>query len=269
MDMDRMDYESFYEGLAPLKKDLKDSAALAARYDKAIGKAMENGNLTEMKKTLSLLKEAAGRLQEQVEKAADYVDAFDTDSYFVSGYFARELEQACLDRDIDVKGSRGVYEMFPYKVRVIGDEEHAGEVYINRKKVSSFRPSFVADTIKADRDKLYKAKFNEVSFMGELAEAYDLTILKDHARPGSNLALTKIHKTMTPMARARKDYDMQAFSFDLARLYEKGPQAWVTKSGRQFDFGTSRRIENGIRVLSSAGVETYIGTIREKNTLDE
>ena len=71
------------------------------------------------------------------------------------------------------------------------------------------------------------------------------------------------------MARARKDYDMQAFAFDLARLYEEGPDAWVTKNGAQYAFGTSRDGASGIRVLSRAGVESFISTLRSLNSGNE
>ena len=98
--------------------------------------------------------------------------------------------------------------------------------------------------------------------MKELAEAYDTTCLKEGLRAGSTLSLTRLYKTMTPMARARKEYDMQAFAFDLARVYEKGPEAWGSPDGRSFIFGTSRDGKSGIRVLSSAGAETYITTLR-------
>ena len=64
------------------------------------------------------------------------------------------------------------------------------------------------------------------------------------------------------MARARKEYDMQAFAFDLARLYELDQDAWITKTGRRFIFGTSRDGKNGIRVLSRSGAESFITTIR-------
>ena len=60
---------------------------------------------------------------------------------------------------------------------------------------------------------------------------------------------------------AKKDYDAVAFAFDLARAYEKGPEAWVTKKGERFDLGTSRN-GSGYRVLSSTGVETFISTLR-------
>ena len=260
-----VNYEELYADLQPVEKDLKDAVAQVTKHYKAIVKNTDNGNLTDMKKSITLLQEAIRQLESRAIAVDECVEAFDIRDYFVKGDFAEQMLSACEDRNIDVQGSKGVYEMFPYKVRVYGDEEHYGEVYINRKKLPTCRPSFVADTIAAGKEKLYREKFNEVSFMGELADAYDTTLLKEGARPGANLMLTKIYKTMAPMARARKEYDMQAFSFDLARLYEKGRDAWVTRSGRHFDFGTSRDGKSGIRVLSSSGAESYITTLKAFN----
>ena len=257
-----MNYEEFYSEVAPIEKELKDSVSAVTKYNKAIVKAVESGSIPDLKKMIALLKEAAESLEERTDRLNDTVESFDVKAYFVNGDFAEQMVTACREKDIDVIGSKGTYEMFPYKVRVYADEEHYGEVYVNRKKIASCRPSFVAGTIAAGREKLYKESFNEVPFMNELAEAYDTTLLKSNARPGANLMLTKIYKAMAPMARARKEYDMQAFSFDLARLYEKGPDAWVTKSGRHFTFGTSRNGKSGIRVLSGNAVETYITTLK-------
>ena len=155
-----------------------------------------------------------------------------------------------------------MYEMFPYKVRIVGDEEHAAEVYINRKKVPSFRPSYIAETIRADREKLLRANFNAQSFMTELAEAYETACLRSGVRVGSTQKLDKVYKTMVPMARARKEYDKQAFAFDLARLYEAGTDAWISKGGKRYYFGTSRDGKSGFRVLSSSGVESFINTMK-------
>lgn len=257
-----MNYQDFYESMSEIEKELKDSVAAVTKFNKAVAKAMENGNMTDLKKALDSFRDSADALNESVNAASECAESFDVKEYFMSGDFAEQMTEVCSARGIDVIGSKGVYEMFPYKVRVQGDEEHFGEVYVNRKKVTSSRPEYVADYIAEGREKLYKAKFNEVSFMGELAEAYDTTILKNKARSGSNQMLTKIYKSMVPMARARKDYDMLAFSFDLARLYELGPDAWVTKTGRRFTFGTSRDGQSGIRVISSSGVESYITTLK-------
>jgi hypothetical protein len=259
-------YEEFYELLQPKVKELKDLSGAAVRAQKAVQKHLDSGNVAELKKTASAFLLAAAALEAGIAELEQAVGGFDTRAYVLSGAFARQLVEACEAKGINVRGELGVYEMFPYKVRVLGDEEHAEEVYIDRKKVPSFRPSYIADTIRQGQEKLYKANFNELTFMNELAEAYDTTCFKNGSRVGSAVALTKIYKALTPMARARKEYDMQAFSFDLARIYEAGPDAWVTKNGRIFTFGTSRDGKTGIRVLSRTGVESYITTLSSLTT---
>ena len=260
-----MNYEELYANLSASEKNLKESSSTVTKLYKTIVKDTESGNLTDLKKMLEQLSEAASLLAQRVEAVSAQVDSFDTNEYFSGGDFTRQLLECCDSMEIDVKGSMGVYEMFPYKVRVVGDTEHAGEVYIDRKKIPSVRPLYVAQMVKNGRDRLLKGSFNETAFMTELAEAYDMTCLKYGLRNGTNVALGKIYKVMTPMARARKEYDAQAFAFDLARIYEKGTDYWVTKTGRRFDFGTSRDGKTGIRVLSSTGVESYICTLKPLN----
>ena len=166
---------------------------------------------------------------------------------------------------MEVRGDTGVYEVFPFKIRISGDSEHPAEVYMDRKKIPSFRPSYVAETIRLSQARLYNSNFRETVFMNELAEAYETTCLKGKAKIGSTQPLVKIYRNMAPMARARRDYDMQAFAFDLARLYELGPDSWVTKDGVHYIFGPSRDSTKGIRVVSRTGVESFISTCRPLN----
>ena len=265
--MDR--YESFLASLQPESKQLKDSAASVTRLQKALQKHAEAGNLTEMQKALASLSEAVSQLADAVEATSSALEGFDTREYFSGGDFARQLLDACAERGIDVIGEKGVYEMFPYKIRILGDGVNPGEVYIDRKKIPSYRPAYVAETIRAGQAKLYAAPFKEAAFMGELADAYETACLKAHARIGSTQALNKIYRCLAPTARARKEYDMQAFAFDLARLFEAGPESWVTKNGVHFNFGTSRDGSSGIRVLSRTGTESYISTLRQLNSAEE
>ena len=264
-----MNYEELYTNLTALEKNLKESSSTVTKLYKNIVKDTESGNLADLRKCLDQLSEAASLLSQRVEEVSAQAESFDTREYFAGGDFTRQLLECCDSLGIDVKGSMGVYEMFPYKVRVAGDMEHAGEVYIDRKKIASVRPAYVAQTVKNGRDRLLKGSFNETAFMNELAEAYDITCLKSGLRNGTNVALGKIYRAMTPMARARKEYDAQAFAFDLARIYERGTDFWVTKTGRRFDFGTSRDGKTGIRVLSSSGVESYISTLKPLNNVEE
>lgn len=261
-------YEAFLDEQKSYNKSVKDSAAAIVNTQKRIQKNVETGNLTEAKKQLSLLRETIAQLSAQAEALQTEIESFDTQDYFVSGDFTRQLLESCEAKEIDVKGEKGVYEMFPYKIRIYGDKERPGEIWMDRKKVQSCRPVFIAQTIKDGQAKLFSAKFNVQPFMNELAEAYEITCLRSGARLGSSQTLTKIYKNLALMARARKEYDMQAFAFDLSRAFEQGPEAWVTKSGAQYSFGTSRE-GSGIRVLSSTGVEYYISTLHLKNTVNE
>ena len=169
----KMNYENLMSSLTPVQKALKDAAAAAARQQKSLQKNEDLGNLAEMKKTLAALGETVAVLQNSVKEAETLLSGFDTQEFFISGEFTRQLLESCQAKGIDVQGEKGVYQMFPYKIRIVADEEHSAEVWMDRKKVYSVRPSYVAETIRAGQAKLYSANFNVQSFMGDLAEAYE------------------------------------------------------------------------------------------------
>ena len=261
-----MNYEDLYEALTPFGKELKESVSSITKLQKTIQKDADTGNLSEMKKSLSALKEAAELLSSRIGNYEKAASTFDAEHYFVSGDFSKQLLASCEEKGVNVKGDKGIYEMFPYKIRVAAETQ---EVFMDRKKLPGFRPSYIAETIRAGQEKLNKASFKSAPFLSELAAAYETTCLRSGARIGSNQMLTKIYKNLVPMARARKEYDMQAFAFDLARLYEGGNDAWIEeKTGIHYTVGTSRT-GKGIRVLSKAGVETYIETFSSIATIDD
>lgn len=263
-------YEEFISEISGTESAVKNAALASVKQEKAIAKNLETGNLTEARKSLASLRETIAQLTEQTEALQAGVDAFDTQDYFVSGDFTRQLLESCAGKKVDVKGEKGVYEMFPYRVRILGDAEHPGEVWMDRKKIQSCRPSYVAGLIHDSQVKLFAAKFNPVPFMNELAEAYEITCLRAGQRIGSSQPLNRIYKNLVLTARGRKEYDMQAFAFDLARVYELGPEAWVSeKFGTTYDFGTSRDGKTGIRVLSRTGTESYISTLNLVNAVKE
>ena len=66
---------------------------------------------------------------------------------------------------------------------------------------------------------------------------------------------------MVPMARLRKEYDVQAFAYDIARLYPIRETTY-TKDGRRVDFGPSKNNGSAIRILDENGTERYLGEIR-------
>lgn len=252
-----MDYEEIYTELVDLEKDLKDSANLITRLYKSIVKDTESGNVRSIQKSIEQLKEAGEALKERTGAVEACVNGFDSTEYFNGGSFAEQMLEECKKAEIDVIGEFPVYEMFPYKVRIDAENE---EVYLDRKKLPTMRPKMVADTVKKGKEKLDKVKFNAQRFADELAEAYDLTLLKMGKRPGTDIYLTNVYKTMVPMGRFRRDYDQQSFAFDVARLYTSEEE--MTKKGRRWQFGPSRKNNKAIRILDAEGNEQFLATIK-------
>ncbi|MDC7289050.1 hypothetical protein NXH76_14665 [Blautia schinkii] len=259
-----MNYEDLYQSYQALAKDLKDKTALVQRLQKAVNKEIENGDLRSFDKDMELLQEACSEQARILEEMKALVAQFDRQAYMEGGDYAEQMLACCEESGVDVKGEFPVYEMFPYRVRF--DVENL-DIYLDRKKVHCLRPVNFVQRIKTGQDKLMKASFNANVFANELAEAYDMAVLKLGKRPETDLYLTKLYKLLAPMGRYRREYDQQSYAFDLARLYASGVEE--TKDGRRFEFGPSRNINQAIRILDQNGQEQYLATIRFFSKIDE
>lgn len=252
-----MNYENLYQSYQSLAKDLKDKTSLVQRLQKSVNKEIESGDLKSFEKDIELLQEACRAQAGILEEMKALVDGFDRQAYFENGDFAEQMLAYCEDSSVDVKGEFPVYEMFPYRVRF--DTENQ-DIYMDRKKVQCLRPLSLVQKIKTGQDKLMKASFNASTFVNELADAYDLAVLKQGKRKDADLYLTKLYKFLAPMGRFRRDYDQQSYAFDLARLYSSDVEG--TRDGRRFQFVPSRNINQAIRILDKDGQEQYLATIR-------
>ncbi len=252
-----MDYENLYQDMQPAQKAVKENLAALQRLFKAIGKETEGGDLKSVSKDLEAMSEKAAGLSSSLKELEGMVSGFDAKEYFKSGEFAGQMLLACKEMGVDVRGEAPVYEMFPYKIRLDADNQ---DIYMDRKKVQCMRPKSFVERVKKGKEKLERAFFNEQTFANELAEAYDMTILKKKRQPEADVYLNDLYKSLAPMGRFRREYDQQSFAFDLARLYMSGLEK--TKDGRSFQFGTSRNQKKSIRILDKEGKEEFFATIR-------
>lgn len=251
-----MNYENFYEALQPLQKSTKDSLASLQKLFKAVGKEIENGDVKSLIRDLESMSDTAAALSSHLDGIKEAVGSFDTRTYFESGEFASQMLELCQEKGVDVQGESPVYEMFPYRVRLDAENQ---DIYLDRKKVQCMRPQSFVEIVRTGQEKLNRASFNPTTFAGELADAYDTAALKMKKRIGTDIYLLSLHKFLAPMSRFRKDYDQQSFAFDLARLYISGLDE--TKSGRRFQFGSSRNGNKAIRILDQNGQEQFLSTI--------
>lgn len=252
-----MNYEDLYQTLQPQEKSLKDSISSLQKLSKAIGRQTESGDIKSLSQSLDALADAIASATASLEDIKDTVGNFDAKTYFENGEFAEQMLAACQEADVNVRGDFPIYEMFPYRVKLDAENQ---DIYLDRKKIQCVRPKSFVDMVKANQEKLNKASFNELTFVGELADAYDLAILKLKKQPGTDIYLNSLYKFLAPMSRFRKDYSPKSFAFDLARLYASGIDK--TKNGRMFQFGSSRESSKLIRILDQNGQEQFLATIR-------
>ena len=257
-----MDYEEFYSELQVKEKNVKDTIARQQNTFKSISRNAATGDLKSLSKDIAvmetLISEHMGCLRELKEVA----ESFDAREYMSSGDFAKQTLSYCESMEVDIKGDYPAYEMFPYKVKIDEDNQ---DIYIDRKKLPCARPQYLVSYIKLNREKLMKVKFNADVFLGEVVNAYDkLCIIKrkEGKKKQQNLeiSLAELHRFLAPMQRFRKDYDMQRFAFDLARLYASDLE--TTSDGRLFKIGPVRNQNQNIRILDKNGNEAWVGSIK-------
>ncbi|MCI8515353.1 MAG: hypothetical protein HFG75_00490 [Hungatella sp.] len=255
-----MNYENLYQTLQPEEKSVKDALASLQKLSKSVGRETESGDLKNLVKDINAMADTAAVLSAALERIRSAIGDFDAKAYFESGDFAAQMLEECREKGVDVRGASPVYEMFPYKVRL--DMENQ-DIYLDRKKVQCVRPLSFVETVRSGQEKLNKAPFNAASFAGELSDAYDLAVLKLNRQPESDIYLTSLYKLLAPMSRFRKDYDLQSYAFDLARLYISYISGTDTaKNGRKFQFGPNRESKKSIRILDQNGNEQHLSTIR-------
>lgn len=257
-----MDYEELYVQMQSLEKDFKDKLMAAQRAFRNLSKNSEKGELKSLSKDLSQMSTFIKDYESILEEYARLTDEFDAREYMESGDFARQMIVCCENLSVDIKGDYPAYEMFPYKVKIDSENQ---ELYVDRKKVQSIRPQYFVKLIKQSQDKLNKASFNVNTFLNELAAAYDTAVNYKEKTGGAkkrepDIMLKELYSYLVPMQRFRRDYDMQSYAFDLARLYNS--DITLTKDGRSFQFGSSRNPGKLIRILDADGNEQFLGTVR-------
>jgi hypothetical protein len=256
-----MDYETFYAGYSEQTAGLKNQLGSLQKSYKRLTAAMERGDVRAGTKELDLLTEICAGLSDALASAQAAVSDFDYSQYMASGDFARQFSDCCAEEGLNLRQEDQYYEIFPYRLRL--DIENS-DVYINRRKLPSFRPGAIAASLKKDIAKLYAASFDPRRFGSEMAAAYDLCLLrrnsgKTTAATTGDVYLKDIYNYLAPMQRFRSEYDRQAYALDLARLFMA--KDGVTNDNRHWQFGPGRNSAKAIRLVDSEGREHFLSTI--------
>lgn len=247
-------------------ENLADEAVKASRgLTRQLGrlvKASKEGNIAAMKREQVRLAETLNGLADPVNRAASawpYDDEQEA-QYFRDGY-AAELRSEAAEKGLNIIERDGNLISSPSIVRLLAGEK---AVRIDRKKVSTIRPSYLADTLlKAQKN---PPRSRPQPFLEALYKVYmELTRESSSRMVGGASApvipLSRIYALFVALPGIRRDYTATDFARDLYQLDVSGEN--TTRSGATVSFPAStgaRSARNLFTFMGPDGAEvTYFG----------
>jgi hypothetical protein len=235
------------------------SAAELAKLAGVLRNAAKKGDIGAIKKAVSRLNSALSSLRQEVENAVETWPFKDGDeAEYLREHFAAELHGAAAEKGLNIYERDGVLISHPSIVQIL-PENHA--VRIDRKKVSTLRPSYLADILinnqKKPRrfrsDRFLEALYNNYKLCAKLSSSGSI---KDPVVP-----LEEIYKTFTSLPGVSNDYKKLDFAKDLYFLEVNGP--FSTRSGARVAFPSStlaRSARGSFPIVGPDGqIVTYYG----------
>lgn len=245
-------FEQAFSDTERAAKSTLDSAGELIRLAKQLQKASREGNLAAMKRVQGRLGDAMGSLGQTVANA---VQAWpfregEEEQYLRDGYSA-ELRRIASEQGLDMHERDDRLISHPSVVRILPGER---AVRIDKKKVSSIRPSHLADVLLKNQEK--PGRYQSGAFLESLYAVYSDIVREENPDRLVRIAvrvvpLERIYRLFTSLPGSSRDYDRTDFARDLYILDTKGPRR--TKQGAEVSFPSS----TGTR--RSKGVFSFVG----------
>ncbi len=245
-------FEQAFSDTERAAKSTLDSAGELIRLAKQLQKASREGNLAAMKRVQGRLDDAMGSLGQTVTNA---VQAWpfregEEEQYLRDGY-SSELRRIASEQGLDMHERDDRLISHPSVVRILPGER---AVRIDKKKVSSIRPSHLADVLLKNQEK--PGRYQSGAFLESLYAVYSDIVREENPDRLVRIAvrvvpLERIYRLFTSLPGSSRDYDRTDFARDLYILDTKGPRR--TKQGAEVSFPSS----TGTR--RSKGVFSFVG----------
>lgn len=245
-------FEQAFSDTERAAKSTLDSAGELIRLAKQLQKASREGNLAAMKRVQGRLDDAMGSLGQTVTNA---VQAWpfregEEEQYLRDGY-SSELRRIASEQGLDMHERDDRLISHPSVVRILPGER---AVRIDKKKVSSIRPSHLTDVLLKNQEK--PGRYQSGAFLESLYAVYSDIVREENPDRLVRIAvrvvpLERIYRLFTSLPGSSRDYDRTDFARDVYILDTKGPRR--TKQGAEVSFPSS----TGTR--RSKGVFSFVG----------
>ena len=261
-----MNYEFLYAEINEVEKKLNTAVADAKKHVSAMMKATDSGDLKALDKNIAEALKDIDTQKNRLQEIQNILVSFDRAAYIKEGTFKDQILAECKKQGVDAKETGGnVLELFPNRLVI---NEEAQDITVDKKRISCLRPSYLVSSVRKNQEKMGKASFNEQRFLDDVYTAYEAIIALETVKNtkknkviSRSVKLTDIYKKMAPTARAKKDYDMLNFAYDISRVYSLDEKR--AKNGMRMEIDTARGVDkNAIRILDAYGNEYFLTTIK-------
>ena len=230
--------QAFDEAERAADATLEAAQALVSEAKK-LQKAARVGNIAAIRRSQGALDAALASLGQTVAEAADaWPFAEDDEERHLEGNYAGELRRAAEGCGLEIHERDGQLISHPSIVRILPG---ARAVRVDRKKVSTIRPSHLAGLLLDNQKK--RSSYNSAGFLESLYKVYSELVREQASRdevPGQGplVKLARIYDLFVVRPGSRREYDKTDFARDLYVLQEHGPRQ--TRSGARVSFHTTR-----------------------------
>ncbi len=220
------------------------SAGNVARSARALEKAAKTGNINALRKAQSELNTALSVLRQEIDNATQaWPFQPGEEELYLKEQYPAELRQVAEPLGLNIYERDDRLIAHPSIMRVLPTSRDTRAVQIDRKQVSTIRPSYLCQLLLANQKK--PAKFNTRDFLNSIYVAYDKLVRDQTSRSitgesrGPTVPLSEIYALFTIQPGSGRDYSRTDFARDLYRLETEGPEE--TRNGAKVHFHSGRQ----------------------------
>lgn len=234
---------------------VEGAAKALAKLAKQMQRAGHDGNIGNLRKALDSLSTVEQTIRQEIANArTGWPFTSDAEEAYLRDSYEQELISVARSSGLQIRRADVALVASPSVIRIRPSDR---ALQINRKKVSSLRPTRVVEFLKEEQSK--RPTLPSERFLELLFRAYRLLTGRDGR--GAVIALSDVYEAFTLRPSVAAEYDKLDFARDLYFLDKSGIRQ--TKNGSVFSLPASTGTKGGrgtFQFVSPDGeVVTYYG----------
>ena len=233
-----LSFEQAFSDTERAAKSARESARRLEAQARALERAAKTGDIARIKSAQSGMDDALKVLRQEVDNAKSiWPFQEEGEKQYLDDQYASELISAAEGIGLSIYERDRSLISYPSIVRVLPSDR---SVRIDRKKVSTIRPSHLADQLLKNQQKPLRRL--PMTYLNALYMVYSDIVSEDSSdrvvkSSGRVVPLSRIYRLLTSLPSSRREYSRNDFARDLYILDSDGPKR--TNSGAVVSFPSS------------------------------